>query len=445
MGKQWQHKFVGAVVLVALAACDQHTDPVQPAGPQASASEVPAAGFRNLHEYFDGLGARIPGFAGWYFDGEGNPTVLLVDLDRSALAQQLIAPEAEARRVYRKDGSTPPAAFRFVQARFSFRELREWQQRVRPIFSLPGVIETGIDEVQNKVVLGVESAGRIAAVRAHALELGIPAEALLVEVSLPLLPRADNDSLTSRVRLVPGGVQAGFVRFGPHTGCTMMANVIRAGVRAFLVNSHCTEQFGAVTSTTVHQPYAGYSADSHIGTETEDRTPWTGSNCPYSWPDRCRWSDAAIVTYTDATLADPARLARTTYWSAFRGASGSRVIDQSNPRLNLVGTVSYPVNGEHLDKMGRTTGWTYGDVFQTCRDRRQANLADVVLRCQDLVYMGSGGGDSGSPVFRNPSGGANAYLYGILWGGGSTDGRQYIVFSAISNIEGDYGTIGWLN
>jgi hypothetical protein len=48
-----------------------------------------------------------------------------------------------------------------------------------------------------------------------------------------------------------------------------------------------------------------------------------------------------------------------------------------------------------------------------------------------------GGGDSGSPVFGQPSG-SNVALLGILWGG---SGSTLYVYSPIGNIEQELGAL----
>lgn len=123
---------------------------------------------------------------------------------------------------------------------------------------------------------------------------------------------------------------------------------------------------------------------------------------------------------------DFGRVVRTTS----RGtASGSITIDSANPRFNIIGEAAYPVAGGTLQKIGRTTGWTYGQVTNTCADTNVSG-SNITLLCQDYVRAGVGPGDSGSPVFAW-NGGSDITLYGLLWGGGTNT----FAFSAMSNIE----------
>jgi hypothetical protein len=85
-------------------------------------------------------------------------------------------------------------------------------------------------------------------------------------------------------------------------------------------------------------------------------------------------------------------------------------------------------DGSELDKVGRTTGWTFGAVNDTCQNINVTD-ADVTLFCQHRVRRISGthrmtnNGDSGSPVFQWQ--GSTVVLSGILWGG-PDDGSSFL-------------------
>ena len=99
-------------------------------------------------------------------------------------------------------------------------------------------------------------------------------------------------------------------------------------------------------------------------------------------------------------------------------------------------TGSAPV-GTYLDKTGRTSGSTYGQVTSSC-------VTIGVLRCQDISSVWSEGGDSGSPmhVWIGGAGAAenDTQLYGILWGGPSNN-WNVTYSSRLSGIESDLGTL----
>ena len=93
--------------------------------------------------------------------------------------------------------------------------------------------------------------------------------------------------------------------------------------------------------------------------------------------------------------------------------------------------------GATVNKIGRTTGWTQGQITQT-NVTTSVSGSNITLFGQTFVSAGVGAGDSGSPVFALGQG-SNVTLRGILWGG-SSSGRLF-VFSPIGNIEAELGAI----
>jgi hypothetical protein len=92
--------------------------------------------------------------------------------------------------------------------------------------------------------------------------------------------------------------------------------------------------------------------------------------------------------------------------------------------------------------VGRTTGWTQGNVTQSCVNTSVSG-SNVVQLCQTFVRDPNGavvvgGGDSGSGVFRL-TGGDNVELVGILWGG-SSDNKLF-VFSPLEGIQKELGQV----
>jgi hypothetical protein len=64
----------------------------------------------------------------------------------------------------------------------------------------------------------------------------------------------------------------------------------------------------------------------------------------------------------------------------------------------------------------------------------------ITQLCQTIVSANVGGGDSGSDVFTVTSG-TNVRLAGVLWGGGSMNGKTVFVFSPLANIKGELGAL----
>jgi hypothetical protein len=105
--------------------------------------------------------------------------------------------------------------------------------------------------------------------------------------------------------------------------------------------------------------------------------------------------------------------------------------------LDVTGSKSQPVDGEMVDKVGRTTGWTWGYVQRTCVNIAQTNNGNpvtvngsqVVMQCQFTANLDGAGGDSGSPVFTWH--GDEVTIVGLYWGGEGT-------FSAWGSVASEF-------
>jgi hypothetical protein len=187
-----------------------------------------------------------------------------------------------------------------------------------------------------------------------------------------------------------------------------------------------------VEGTKYYQPLA----PTLIGTEVSDPPFFTGRPCPSG--RKCRYSDAARVRYQTTVSSDLGGIARTTFRSL---ANGSITINGANPFFNIT-SESPPLQGATVNKVGRTTGWTYGTIGGTCLDVNVSGT-NITLLCQSMTATDSvpdkvGPGDSGSPVFYL-SRGSNVRLTGLLWGG--TPLGSVFVFSPMSGIEQELGSL----
>jgi hypothetical protein len=257
--------------------------------------------------------------------------------------------------------------------------------------------------------------------------LGIPASAVIVEWTAPIRLAA---TLRSRVRPVRGGLQINFTQFI----CTLGFNALKNGVSSFITNSHCTKTQGGNQGTLYYQPLSS-TANSFIGTEAADPNYFQGGVCPAG--RKCRYSDAARATYNSGVSFSLGQIARTTS----RGAlTGSITISTANPFFTITAERANPVAGAQANKIGRTTGWTFGQISATCVAVNVSGT-NITQLCQSLVGAGVGAGDSGSPVFSRSGTGGNVTLLGILWGG-SSDGTLF-AFSPMSGIErsGELGAL----
>ncbi len=401
----------GAIVLAA--GCNDRPEPV---APELDASDLaPAAVVQGGTPNPIALARAVPGFGGLFLDGDGTPTVYLTNPGQRAAAERALG-------AFMRDRGFAPAQLRVRQGAFGYLELDRWHNRIYPeVLAFDDVVFTDVDAMSNRVRIGVEHAGAAGRVRATLARLGVPDDAVIVLETGPIGFAA---TLQEYNRPVAGGLQ---IHFGNYL-CTLGFNVSHSQGSSFVTNSHCTNKQGGTEGTQYYQPTSS-TAGSFIGTEADDPTYFKRGACPAG--RQCRYSDSSRALYTGGASFALGSIART----ASRGTySGSLSITGS---FSITAERADPVAGEVVNKMGRTTGWTYGTVTGTCANVNVSG-SNITQLCQSLVDAGVGGGDSGSPVFHWSGSGDNVTLYGILWGGNSAG--TLFVFSPLSGIRRDLGS-----
>ncbi len=403
--------FVGLVAgwVLFASACSDTTQPTSPSDPFAGSGNVLA-----VQQPDDpvALARQVPGFGGFFFDQQGQPTVYLKEEDRRPTAERVLGPYLSLHGLRR-------ASLRVRRADFDWASLERWQgEASAEALSMRGTVFVDADESRNRLTIGVERGTSAAQVRAAVARRGVPASALIVEEVEPVTLAA---TLRNRIRPVPGGVQINF----PGFLCTLGFNATRSGQRSFITNSHCTNVQGGTEATPFWQPTQA-AAPAQIATEAQDPGYGQIAGCPMQ--RRCRRSDAARARYASGTGSQLGRIARTT------GANNNSLTISGRFTITAEGN---PVVGQIANKVGRTTGWTRGTITNTCVHVNVSG-SNITQLCQSIVSAGVGGGDSGSPVFRRPNSSSNVTLLGILWGG---SGSSLFVFSPISNIERELGAL----
>jgi len=418
--------FAAALALIAGACTDASSPKPTPLEPVPRLTQE----LRMLHgtdREFVQLAREIPGFGGLYHAPDGRSVVYLTDTRQAGRAKQALV-----RRGLLKLVSIDRMEVRTAQN--DYLELADWRARLRSGLEAPGLVFTDIDESTNRIRVGVLRGTSHEEVETEIAKLGIPKEAADVEDAEPITFAA---TLQDRIRPTLGGIQ--IVWPDSHNRffiCTLGFNVRLRNQPGeyFVTNSHCSGEDGGVQNTPFFQ--AGTGAANLIAREVADPEYFTEGCYPHR---RCRFSDASLARYEDGVAVRFGAIARTT----LRGlTAGSITIDDHSPFFNIVDRRPFPIVGQTMDKLGRTTGWTVGTVVQTCIDTFVGGT-DVALLCQDRVVSGVGGGDSGSPVFesQSPAGSRGVTLYGILWGSQLTTFGPSFVMSALENIEEELGPL----
>lgn len=303
-----------------------------------------------------------------------------------------------------------------------------WFAQASPVvLDLPGAVFADHDEVNGRLVFGVERGASTEGMRRALAALGIPASEYVIRETEPIYQVA---TLRDVWRPTQGGIQ---IHFGQYL-CTMGFNADDGAERSFITNSHCTNKQGGVQGTQYYQPTSTANG-SVIATEVEDPNYFRGGACPKG--KKCRYSDAARALYSTSVASNRGIVSKTSGPNngSLTVTGAFTVTSQNNT------SSSYPA-GTTVNKVGRTTGWTQGNVTQTCVNTNVSGT-NITQLCQTFVQNPGGavlvgGGDSGSNVFRITSG-DNVELVGILWGG-SGDGRLF-VFSPLKQVRDEIGPI----
>ena len=412
--------------LAALAACaDDRTDgpvgpsraAVAPTNTQPDTISPPANGdFYPGEAEFMELARQIPGFAGDWYEGDTR-VVALTDPSQAEHALAVISAKQAAAPSMHDEAKTGGGT-RFVPAAFDYMTLRSFRDRsADPVLDVKGTTFMDLDEQANRVTVGIIDESVRPEVEARFKEAGIPAEATEIVVSGELV---EDLTLQQYSRPLMGGFQIQNQNGGICTLGFITRNPAN-GANAFVTNSHCTGRYWALDGIWFAQPLT----TSWVGYEVRDPG---GFGCGLFWLWRCRYSDAALVQVSGATVAH-GQIARTSYWAYGYGSMGSLTV--VNPALNITSVQNYPYMGQLVDKIGRTSGWTYGPVRRTCVTTSVGGWKRLL--CQYYAFYNSIPGDSGSPVFVYY--GSNVALTGINWG--HSPSERLAVFSPAGGIRND--------
>ncbi len=426
---------IGLFLVFGLAACDEITDALDDDEDDPDRFEginlLEPAG-SNIHDDFAAVAEQVPDFGGFFFDEDGHPNVYLLepapdraDEVREALESVFGDDVLERGSSERRPVDDPQ--LELLGGNYGMPDLLTWFDELHEVFAVDEVVFVDLYERENELTVAVDDRNAFEEVEAILQELDIPREAIDLKVTEPI----DLQSHTLRSNISPplGGIQI-------HSGgeCTFGFIAGLEGQVGFATNSHCTDELGTVTGTTFNQPVAG----NQIGTEAVDPD---FESCGFLGLRSCRYSDAAFVEYEDdIELPADGGIARPETWAGPGGdTAGPLEIDHGSPSLTIEASMSAPIGGEMLDKIGQRTGWTYGFVNRTCMTGRPSDDGErvevdgdkVAYRCQDRASYHSDDGDSGSPVFKWH--GDTVTVYGIHWGSGG-------IFSAVWNIRKDFST-----
>lgn len=422
-------RITGLLLALLSAAC---ADVPGPAGPEPPMSAEPRADRTgglahrpvSLDERFAGVAEREPAFGGMYFDGQGRLNVVVTQPGRSeASLRSAITAVFDEPRFHTVEIVTRPGTY-------GFRRLEAWGRRLPRVAAAGGVLWTDIDEVGNRLGVGIENEAARPRVEAELTRLGIPHEVVTIRVVEPARLMATlQDRVSSAIQ--GGGLK---ISYTSTLWCTLGWTAWYNGAYRFVTNGHCSNSWGYVDPTPFYQPTFGNSSQ-YIGSETvESRLISSAEDprCPTS-AYACKWSDISMGTFAPGVSMQHGYIHRTTQRTRL---GGSLTV---SGRLTINDKTLGPLIGDVVDKIGARTGWTYGQVLQT---PQFLNVSGYYFIIPNVVDAGVFGGDSGSAVFFW-DGGSNARLAGQVFGGQAYNGSVYTQFimSNINNIQAELGNV----
>ncbi len=411
-----------------LVGCDG-TEPVSPV-PRSNGAKVSAEGNvvpSSLEAAFDQIAREVPEFAGIHFK-DGKFVVGVTSLERSERAQELaksiLVSRVKCRPTYDCHRETHIEA-RTELVKHSWHELREAREKVRDLYSS---VWLDIDERSNEVVVGVPNGTATAGMR-DALDRSGVRSSIARLIPQPIEVSTNTATLSSRVRPIVGGLE-----IGPR-GCSLMTVGFADGLPRFVTNGHCTQSQYSPDNLFMSQPWGGVS----FGFEVFDAAPYSCG--PLINRKRCRRADLALYSVVgvdivgNETEIDPGRLARPS--QRLLGSSQQPGPTDIVGTLEVIGTFSWLVYGEPIDRIGRKTGWQTGWVTGTCIDANYpSNTGDVTIVCSDRANTFSQGGDSGGPMFRYSTAyNGSAFLVGINHGTSTSNPNYSSIYSSLNQMQ----------
>jgi hypothetical protein len=430
-----------SLLLLGLFACsDFSTDPV-PLSPARDPRLLAAAGervvrsrHRTIDDDFEVLSGQISGFGGLFFDRQARLHVFLVNGSSRQRAVTKLQAFFASRPVSLAGGKHLDVLGLTVEsARYDWKQLVDFRAAINTVKPVSEVHSLDIDETLNLILVGVDNEGARRRVTRRLQSAGIPTDAFQTRI----VPRERDfsHSLLNTFRPVIGGVAIEWYS-GVGNACTTGANVRSSGSTdpRFVTAAHCSvEPYSSADATPMFQPNYDSQWTYYIGSRSVTAPRFTSTQdpaCPAG--EYCRWSDAALSTYTTGVRDSLGFIARTELSGTW---SGSIFINHAQPTWQITQEAPYPFVGEQLNKVGRTTGWTQGFVIADCANVRGTD--GTVFLCQGQVEAGAGEGDSGAPVFGIISG-SNVRLMGNVRGGIS---GQYFTFSPMDGTEYELGPL----
>ncbi len=306
----------------------------------------------------------------------------------------------EVRRWLRASGR-PDLAVKLMRHRrvpYNYRTLDSLLGRLLPrIASGNGVNAVGIDEVAGRILIHVDDALGLSAVESSLLPLELPENSVAIQITGRI---TDVQGLQGQHSMLRGGVQINRQPLLPeHFGAcsigfvgwftdSLQPSQPDLNRRVLTTASHCTTDQKKVRSDLFGQPYMPRVA----AVEIDEAPVYKGPFAPCSQGMAyCRFADVAVLRVVDSIGS-----------GGGSAAVSQPTVDPNNPPF--LGVQAYTgssvigaIVGEHVIKVGRTTGQTGpGPIDLSCMNTMSGDIHNL---CQQHAVVTVDFGDSGAPVF----------------------------------------------
>lgn len=450
--------------LFVLGGC-ANPDSVVPANQASQTQEFNAVSSeKSRDQIYAQVAKLVPGFGGMYNEN-GKVKIYLKDVGQLSTMQRQNRKTAAIEALINALGKeevffetpvgdlTATSYDELVQvqpAQYDYLQLVAWYDAIDPVLGIENVVLIDLDSSKNRLVVGIEEGTSPTGVERKLKELEIPREAVVIE-EVGVIQELST-SVRNKFRPVPGGVQIEFrQRTGRTGGCSVGFNATRNGVRGFVTASHCTGNTLDRGGAEGHKLYQHdlETSGTLAGTELVDPQH---QRCSIDGQSRwCRSSDSAFIQYASTTSSQLGYIARPDRRHNDPNLSEAQMTymlgDSQRIRINAKGLRSGVTYRKTFDKIGRTTGWTYGTVLRDCFKGKYTDQygGDFYYPCTHEVIALARGGDSGGPVFDyngNTDGRVNPVtLFGLVWAGTVTSGTPRFYFADMAALQADLGVL----
>lgn len=403
-------------------ACNDIAEPVsQPAGTSEAAASTANKyinlalrneSHRGVEDFFLKIEAEIPGFGGFFVEQPGKKLVAYVtDLSKAEKVRSALKSRSQGSLKF-VFSNLPSSTIEVRQGDYSFSQLLEWLESIAvEAGSIPVFLDA--DEAHNRLTIEVLSSADKLIVEEKAEALGIPLDAVSVQIVAETPSALQN--LHDYHTIPIGGIK---IQAWPGGNCSLGYNVrgnsslaspYPADSMYFVTAAHCYNIPSLTTSGVlgglVGQPDLGLLASpgDTLGHIVYNQ-PWnlTGALC--GGLALCAREDVMVVKYSRDRTGN------------FQIASPSVNTPPLFPYtgvFNVAGYIGAYVGGD-VYKTGIATGRTLGTVSATCGAQTvgMGALGNLRLTCAHRSNNSALPGDSGGPVWA--AGYGWGYAYGIV-------------------------------